>query len=85
MRALLPVVLGASLLVGCVSSGEYEKKVSELQKQSATLAGTEKALAEATAERDALRKQLDDSTALVGELTQKLEKLGQNVDRLTGE
>ncbi len=85
MRALLPVVLGVSLLLGCVSSGEYEKKVSELQKQSATLAETEKALGEATAERDALRKQLDDSTALVGQLKQKLEKLGQNVDRLAGE
>jgi hypothetical protein len=32
MRALLPFVLGVFLLVGCVSSGEYEKKVSELQK-----------------------------------------------------
>jgi hypothetical protein len=34
---------------------------SSAEKQSATLAGTEKALAEATAERDALRKQSDDS------------------------
>ncbi len=38
-----------------------------------------------TAERDKLRTELDNTTALVTELKQRLEKLGQNVDKLTGE
>ncbi len=42
-------------------------------------------LAAASAERDQLRKNLDDSTALVGELKKRLEKLGQNVDALTNQ
>lgn len=36
-------------------------------------------------DRDLLRKQLDDQVALVGELKKRLEKLGQNVDRLMSE
>ena len=36
-------------------------------------------------ERDGLRKSLDDTTALAGEMKKRLEKLGQNVDKLTGE
>ncbi|MBK7857892.1 MAG: OmpA family protein [Archangiaceae bacterium] len=43
------------------------------------------ALEALTAEREGLRKQLDDQTALVGELKKRLEKLGQNVDRLMSE
>ncbi len=42
-------------------------------------------LASLGAERDRLRKDLDDNTALVGELKKRLEKLGQNVDKLTSE
>ena len=42
-------------------------------------------IAELTSERDAARKQLDDTTALAGELKKRLEKLGQNVDKLTSE
>lgn len=57
-------------------------KIGTLERQ---LAETEKRLAEATAERDKLRKGLDDSTALLGELRGRLQKLGQNVDRLTSE
>jgi chemotaxis protein MotB len=38
-----------------------------------------------TAQRDAVRKQLDDQTALLGELKKRLEKMGQNVDRLMSE
>jgi chemotaxis protein MotB len=38
-----------------------------------------------TAERDELRKKVDDTTALAGELRARLEKLGQNVDKLTNE
>ena len=37
------------------------------------------------AERDALGKSLDDTTALAGELKKRLEKLGQNVEKLTSE
>ncbi len=42
-------------------------------------------LARMTAERDELRKGLDDNTALVDELKKRLEKLGQNVEKLTSE
>jgi chemotaxis protein MotB len=38
-----------------------------------------------SSDRDALRKQLDDQTVLLGELKKRLEKLGQNVDKLTSE
>jgi chemotaxis protein MotB len=54
---------------------ELEKKNAELDQQwKATLA-----------EREGLQKALDGSTALTGELKQRLEKLGQNVDKLTSE
>ena len=39
----------------------------------------------AQAERDALQKSVDDTTALAGELKKRLEKLGQNVEKLTSE
>lgn len=42
-------------------------------------------LGTASTDRDALRRHLDDQTALVGELKKRLEKLGQNVDRLVSE
>ena len=45
----------------------------------------EKQLSAAITERDGLRKSLDDTTALAGEMKKRLEKLGQNVDKLTGE
>src|SRR5882724_5174738 len=40
---------------------------------------------EMTGQRDAVRKQLDDQIALLGELKKRLEKMGQNVDRLMSE
>src|SRR5581483_7039496 len=46
---------------------------------------TNKQLAGVSAERDGLRKQLDETTALAGELKKRLEKLGQNVDKLSSE
>jgi chemotaxis protein MotB len=57
-------------------------RVAELEKQSADLDGKLKAT---LAERDRLQKSLDDTTALTGELKLRLEKLGQNVDKLTSE
>ena len=55
--------------------GDCEKKGADLDaKLKATLA-----------ERDALGKSLDDTTALAGELKKRLEKLGQNVEKLTSE
>lgn len=42
-------------------------------------------LAQATEDRDKLRKGLDDSSALVDEFRKRLEKLGQNVEKLTSE
>jgi chemotaxis protein MotB len=49
------------------------------------LKSAEAATQKVTSERDTLHKQLDDQTALLGELKKRLEKLGQNVDKLTSE
>jgi chemotaxis protein MotB len=57
-------------------------RVAELEKQSADLDVQLKAT---LSERDRLQKSLDDTTALAGELKLRLEKLGQNVDKLTSE
>ncbi len=111
MRALLPFVI---LVSACVSTGTYNRKVTELTqardddavaamkrehaldeqiagiKNSASelqhkLDDTQAALDKATADKAALQKQLDDGTALVATLKQRLEKLGQNVDSLAKE
>jgi len=95
------------LATGCVTTGAYDKKVSELEKLraddnkaheereralqtrilelDAEVAAKTQALLAASRDRDELKKQLDDGTALVGELKSRLEKLGQNVEKLTGE
>jgi chemotaxis protein MotB len=94
-------ILGAALLAtGCVTTGTYEARVAELKGEGAQreqaavereaalqakLHDLDGRLAQATAERDGLRKGLDDSTALVSELKKRLEKLGQNVEQLTSE
>lgn len=59
-----------------------EATVSAQEKQ---LKETEAGLKDSVAERDLLRKNLDDNTVLVGELKRRLERLGQNVDRLMSE
>ena len=59
-----------------------ERNVSELQGR---LTETSAALEKATADRAGLQKQLDDGTALVATMKQRLEKLGQNVDNLAKE
>jgi chemotaxis protein MotB len=68
---------------------EAEARRKELESQLATLQQdlktAEAANAQLTTDRAGLRKQLDDQTALLGELKKRLEKLGQNVDRLTSE
>jgi len=62
----------------CVTTGTYDKKVAELDHVRADKDHV-------VVERDGLRRKLDDATALVGELTARLEKLGQNVGALTSE
>ncbi len=59
-----------------------ESKRSTLEAQAKDLTAR---LATATTERDQLRKNLDDSSALVDEFRKRLEKLGQNVEKLTSE
>lgn len=104
---LLGLLAGAIFSTACVTTGTYDKKVSELQQitadhdkaaaerehtLTARIADLEKArtdleakLSATLAEKDALQKSLDDTTALAGELKGRLEKLGQNVDKLTSE
>ncbi|HEX2658730.1 MAG TPA: OmpA family protein [Polyangia bacterium] len=99
-RALLLAGLLVGTGAGCVTTGTYDQKVAELDKlredHDRAAADREKelhdqlkqrdaTLAQLTAERDGLRKQLDDTTALATELKARLEKLGQNVDQLTSE
>jgi chemotaxis protein MotB len=57
-------------------------RIADLEKKKADLDAQLKA---AQAERDGLQKSLDDTTALAGELKGRLEKLGQNVEKLTSE
>ena len=114
MKTVRFILTFAFMTSACVTTGAYDKKVSELDKLRAddnkacaerasayetrikdlqaqgvaleeALAAKTQDLERATAERDALKKQLDDGTALVGELKSRLEKLGQNVEKLTGE
>ena len=75
------------------AASQREKDLrAQLDKTRAQLVGIEKQLLDVkgqlevvTGERDAARKQLDDATALATALKQRLEKLGQNVDKLTSE
>ena len=65
---------------------EREAKLQEqIAALEAQLKDTNAQLKADAGERDDLRKQLDDATALAGELKKRLEKLGQNVDKLTSE
>jgi DNA repair exonuclease SbcCD ATPase subunit len=87
------------LASGCVTTGAYDKKVSELEKLRADdskahaereralqtrvqeleseLAAKAQILLATSQERDELKKQLDDGTALVGELKSRLESSGR--------
>jgi chemotaxis protein MotB len=94
------VLVAALLAGGCVTTKSYDKKVAELDalraahdKSAADQARASQAqlddakthLTSARGERDHLQKQLDDAQALVLDLKQRLEKLGQNVDKLAHE
>ncbi len=61
---------------------DLKAQIDHLQSQ---MSEADKHIATLTAERDDLRKKVDDTTALAGELRARLEKLGQNVDKLTSE
>ncbi len=61
---------------------ELRSQIGDLQRKEADLEARLKAT---LAERDRIQKSLDDTTALAGELKSRLEKLGQNVDKLTSE
>jgi chemotaxis protein MotB len=94
------VLVAALLAGGCVTTKTYDKKVAELdalraahdksaadqaRALSAQLDDAKTHLTSARGERDHLQKQLDDAQALVLDLKQRLEKLGQNVDKLAHE
>lgn len=85
LRRLCLALPALFLAVGCVSSGTFRAKENELLASQKTAAQLQADLDERTAERDKLRKELDDATALVGQLSAKLESLGQNVQQLTSE
>ena len=78
---LLSSMLGA----GCVTSGTHKAKVAELDQalqrenqQKAELDRVNKELADA-------RAKYDNAVAVIGDLKQRLSKLGQNVDELSSE
>jgi chemotaxis protein MotB len=64
-------------------------RIAALDEQAALLAGrlerTTRDLKDITTERDEARRDLDGSIALVNELKKRLERLGQDVGKLTGE
>ena len=64
---------------------ELAAQKSRIDELAYKLAEANKQLTAATMERDGVRKLLDDSTALVGQLKERLEKLGQNVEKLISE
>jgi chromosome segregation ATPase len=68
--------------VAAERESKLKHQIADLQSQ---LADTNARLTQVTTERDGLRKHLDDTTALTGELKKRLEKLGQNVDKLASE
>ncbi|MGB8294742.1 MAG: OmpA family protein [Polyangia bacterium] len=84
-RAALAVAL-IGMTSACVTTGTYNKKVAELDQLRADhdRAAAEN-IAALTTERNTLRKKLDDQTALVKELSARLETLGENVGKLTSE
>ena len=61
---------------------DLKAQIDHLQSQ---LSEADKRIGALAAERDDLRKKVDDTTALAGELRSRLQKLGQNVDKLTSE
>lgn len=63
-----------------VDALEAKRAALEAQNQAVTAQ-----LAQVSEEREKLRKSLDDSSALVDEFRKRLEKLGQNVEKLTSE
>jgi chemotaxis protein MotB len=77
MRPCLSILLLASSLA-CVTSGTYDKKVAELDQAL----GREQKL---TAERDDLQKRINAAEALIADLKGRLQKLGQDVEGLSGE
>ena len=100
MRAILLAAAAALLAAGCVTTKTFDAKVAELDALRAAhdkAAADQKAalqaqlddanaqLGKTRAERDKLQKQLDDAQALVLDLKTRLEKLGQNVDKLAHE
>lgn len=68
---------------------ELDEKIASLQHTVVELQGkyaeASAALDRSTVDKAALQKQLDESTALVATMKQRLEKLGQNVDNLAKE
>jgi chemotaxis protein MotB len=93
MRQLIRLSLVAALSAGCVTTGTYDRKIAEEERlrgdeqraaaaRARAAAEVEKQLRARVAE---LEKQLDDTTALAGELKKRLEKMGQNVGQLTSE
>jgi chemotaxis protein MotB len=76
-NSVIPVLLGL-VSAACVSSGTYDAKVAELN----SALTREQTL---TQQRDDLQKKIDNATALIATLKDRLQKLGQNVENLAGE
>ena len=77
-RPSLTILLIAASSLACVSSGTYDKKVAELDQAL----GREQKL---TSERDDLQKRINAAEALIADLKGRLQKLGQDVEGLSGE
>jgi len=73
-----PLLLIVASSLACVTSGTYDKKVAELDQAL----GREQKL---TSERDDLQKRINAAEALIADLKGRLQKLGQDVEGLSGE
>jgi len=78
IRPSLPILAIVLSSLACVSTGTYDAKVGELN-QALT---REQKL---TAERDDLQKRINAAEALIADLKGRLQKLGQDVEGLSGE
>lgn len=67
------------------AAAQKKKSDDDLAAVNATLATRDASLASKTTDFDNSQKALDEANALVGELKKRLEKLGQNVNQLSGE
>jgi chemotaxis protein MotB len=70
---------------GCVTTGKYEAKDAELSRALKREEGQTAENVRLNAELEQLRRKYDTAAATIGEMKQRLQQVGQNVDQLSSE